>query len=145
MSVVDASVAVKWFVAEAGHEAAVKVLSSEAELIAPDLVVLETANVLRRKYKRDELSRTQWRRAIEVLPGYFVRLPSSVDLMKEPVELAVELDHPIYDCVYLACAIAVGTVVVTADTHFAGKIERIGRGAQVRRLDDGQLSHKASL
>ncbi len=131
MSVIDASVAVKWFVAEPGHEKAMEVLRSGTELVSPDLVLLETANVLRRKCKRGELSQEQWQRVIEALPSYFDWLLPSSGLIKAAVQLAIELDHPVYDCVYLACAASLGTTVITADTHFAGKIERAGCGGQI--------------
>lgn len=145
MSVIDASVAVKWFVAEPGHELALDVLKSEPELIAPDLIIVETANVLRRKYKRGELSQAQWQRTIEALPAYFGRLIPSSALASAAVELAIELDHPVYDCVYLACAVSLGETLMTADTHFAGKIERIGRAGQIRRLDDSRSTSHTAL
>jgi predicted nucleic acid-binding protein len=52
--VVDASVAVKWFVKEDGHEAALGLLA-HAHLSAPDLVFAETANVLWKKLRRNRL------------------------------------------------------------------------------------------
>ena len=59
MIVVDASVAVKWFVAEVDHAAALEVLAASETLIAPDLIILETLNVLRRKSKRGEVTSEQ--------------------------------------------------------------------------------------
>ena len=42
-------------------------------------------------------------------------------LVADALRLAVDLDHPIYDCVYLALAYRVGGILVTADTRFANK------------------------
>ena len=37
------------------------------------------------------------------------------------MRIAVELDHPVYDCLYLACADATSSVLITADHRFAKK------------------------
>jgi predicted nucleic acid-binding protein len=43
--------------------------------------------------------------------------------------IALELQHPIYDCVYLAVAIATDRTLVTADERFLAKLagSRFGR------------------
>jgi predicted nucleic acid-binding protein len=40
--------------------------------------------------------------------------------------LAVELDHPAYDCVYLALALAKDCKLATADEHLRRKLGRTG-------------------
>ena len=45
MLVLDASVAVKWFVEEPGTAAALALLAEDESLIAPELVIAEVANV----------------------------------------------------------------------------------------------------
>ncbi len=52
-SVVDASVVVKWFVAEAGSQRALQLLSESNRLIAPDLVIVEVATALSRRALHD--------------------------------------------------------------------------------------------
>jgi predicted nucleic acid-binding protein len=59
--VVDTSVAVKWVVEEDRREAAKLVLRSGAALLAPDFMISEAANVLRRKVRRGEASIEQMR------------------------------------------------------------------------------------
>ena len=54
--VVDASVAVKWFVEEVRSTAARTVLSSGAPIIAPDLIIPETCNTAWKKVRRAEIS-----------------------------------------------------------------------------------------
>ena len=53
--VVDASIAIKWVVEEAGTTQALA-LRKNARLIAPDLLVAECANILWKKTQRGELS-----------------------------------------------------------------------------------------
>ena len=57
--VVDASVAVKWFVDEAHSATARAVLASGQPLIAPDLIVPETCNTAWKKVRRGDISREQ--------------------------------------------------------------------------------------
>jgi predicted nucleic acid-binding protein len=49
--VIDASIAIKWVVQEEGTEDALA-LRTRAELIAPDLIIAECANILWKKVKR---------------------------------------------------------------------------------------------
>ena len=49
------------------------------------------------------------------------RSPTSGVLVERAARIALELDHPIYDCLYLACAEATDSAVITADRRFADK------------------------
>jgi len=57
--VVDASVAVLWFVEEPGHRKAVTIAESPNQLIAPDLIFPEVGNVLRRKVRSGLIAEPQ--------------------------------------------------------------------------------------
>jgi len=65
--VVDASVAVKWVVPEALSEHAERVLATDEELLAPDLLLVEAANALWKKTERGELASAEARRALDVV------------------------------------------------------------------------------
>lgn len=54
--VVDASVAIKWFVPEVHAEAARRLLREGMILLAPDLIWAEVANALWRKWREKELA-----------------------------------------------------------------------------------------
>ena len=53
--VIDASVAIKWFLPERYSINAIRLLDAGHELVAPDLVFPECGNVLRKKWLRQEL------------------------------------------------------------------------------------------
>lgn len=129
--VVDASVAVKWFVEEEGREAAMKLFRSTIEKWAPDIVFAEVANVLRRKVRKGEASATQAHQAIETLPDLFSQVVPSADLIRDAWWIAEALDHSVYDCLYLACAEQRGSTLVTADGRFFDKARSRGRGSRV--------------
>ncbi|HEV3304463.1 MAG TPA: type II toxin-antitoxin system VapC family toxin [Planctomycetaceae bacterium] len=56
MIVVDASVAVKWFIPEPGEEAAVKLLDGTNGLISPALIRLEVTGAIIRRYREGHLT-----------------------------------------------------------------------------------------
>ncbi len=133
MIVVDASVAVKWTVAEPGREMALRVLAHADELIAPDLLVAESANVLRKKSKLGEISVRQSEEALRVIQVAIPRFVPSVELAEDA--LAQNLDHSVYDCFYLACALP-ASILVTADDRFATKCQTHGFALFVRSPEE---------
>jgi predicted nucleic acid-binding protein len=117
--IVDASVAIKWLVVEEQTDLA-NALAVGHRLIAPDLIVAEIANTVWKKWTRKELS------------GVPQNLPLVLDMLDEilplgpfalrAAELAIELNHPAYDCFYLAMAESLDEKLVTADLRFLRKI-----------------------
>lgn len=132
--VIDASIAVKWFVREDGHEDALGLLGGAEELQAPDLILGEVANTAWKKHRRGEITRDQAESITAALPHYFVRLWPSRDLTVRALRLALDLDHPVYDGLYLACAEAAGGTLVSADKRLIVLAEKAGLGGRVEPL-----------
>jgi predicted nucleic acid-binding protein len=114
--VIDASIAVKWVVTEMGTDLAVALLS--APLCAPDLLVPECANILRKKVRRGELTAQQAAISAGLIQRADVELYPMRMLMEPATKLAIDLDHPAYDCFYLALAMTNDWRFATADTRF---------------------------
>ena len=121
MRVIDASVAVKWF-EEDGRDSAMEIIRSGETLVAPDIVVFEVLNVLRRKQKQGLADAKQVTGAMETMSVCFSRLIASAELARDAVDLSMALDHSVYDGVYLACAARLNAPLVTADHVFAAKV-----------------------
>lgn len=119
--VVDASVAVKWVVEEEGTAEALTVLGN-ARLFAPDLLVAECANILWKKARRNELSRDEATVGARLLEQAEVEFLPTRHLLGSATALALELDHPAYDCLYLALSLERNSRFVTADKHFKRKV-----------------------
>src|SRR6185295_7023111 len=102
--VVDTSVAVKWFVAEPLRKEAVELGRSGAGLIAPDLIVLEVGNVAWTKVRTGQMLHAQAELVAGVIPKYFSALVPSAEISVAAFQIASDLDHPVYDCAYLAVA-----------------------------------------
>jgi predicted nucleic acid-binding protein len=132
--IIDASVAVKWFVREDGHEDALGLLDSGEELQAPDLILGEAANTAWKKHRRGELTRDQAEAIAAALPHYFTRIWPSRELTARALQLALDLDHPVYDGLYLACAEAAEATLVSADRRLIALAEQAGIGGRARLL-----------
>ena len=111
--VVDASVAIKWVVDEPGTEQAL--LLRQHRLVAPDLLIPECANILWKKVRRKELSEAEAMLAARLLQRAEIDLEPMRGLLEPATRLAIALDHPAYDCIYLALAEALSCAMVTAD------------------------------
>ena len=121
-AVVDASVAVKWVVKETGSDMAR--LLSQASLSAPDLLAVECANILWKKVRIGDLTRQAARGCLDILLHAPVTFTAGRDLLAPALDLSMELQHPIYDCVYLALAIQCGIPLVTADERLANAVRK---------------------
>lgn len=138
--VIDASVALKWVLDEPGKEAADALL--DEELIAPSLWLLEAANALWRRTQRGEITTAEARERLSELHNAPVATALIEDDLLAAADLANELGHPVYDCLYLAMAIRESTYVVTADGRFHSAAERSPKVRGIVRMLDA-LSRQA--
>jgi predicted nucleic acid-binding protein len=118
--IVDASVALKWLVVEEDTARAVDLLQSGSDLFAPRMIVDEVANALWKKCRRQQLKPPEALERIRLLPRYFKSLfdMSDADIV---LDLAITIDHPVYDCFYLQAARDRGLPLVTADQSLSRK------------------------
>lgn len=121
MIIVDASVAVKWVVEEADSAAAV-VLLDQDRLAAPVLWLSEASNAFRAKAVRGQLSADEARGQAADLADAPVTPLMLPGLLPVAMRLALELEHPIYDCFYLSAALQNDTYVITADRRFLERV-----------------------
>jgi len=116
--VVDASVAVKWFVPEIHSEHALRLLRKKLALRAPELIQAEFGNILWKKCRAGELDGTT---AGKILDN-FRRSPLVVQphgaFMRLAWEIALKHRQTFYDSLYLALAMAEKARMVTADRKF---------------------------
>lgn len=116
--VVDASVAVKWFVDEEHTGVARTLLTPQFQLCAPDFFLLEMDNVFCRRVRRKEFSRTEAEEARSTLRRFPVSYHGLTAYLDRAFNIAAETSQTPYDCLYLALAEAFGTCMVTADRRF---------------------------
>ena len=134
--VVDASVTVKLLVDEPGSDAARELAARDHELHAPRLMASEAANALWLKARRGQIERPDAGAALAWLRDMPLRWHDDETVSADAVRLALNLDHPVYDCLYLALAHRIGATVVTADRRFVTAVSQHERGEAVMTLAD---------
>ena len=112
---VDASVVVKWYVSETHSEEARVLLGHRLERFAPDFVLVELASIFWKKARLREIGdpHAYFQELSRIREA--VVLSSSADLIEQAAQVATQIDHPVYDCLYIVCAEATGSTLVTAD------------------------------
>ncbi len=123
--VVDASIAVLWFANEQDRWHAARLLETESLLLAPDLMAVETANAWWKKLRRREMDLSDVEQAVTNLLALDIAWTSSMSLLRSAARLAIELEHPVYDCVYLALAASRSASLATADDRLRKGAERL--------------------
>jgi predicted nucleic acid-binding protein len=132
--VVDASVAVKWFRAEADSAAARVVRAGGERVVAPELVLAEVLNAGWSAARRGQFTPAQYADLAGNVARFFDQLVPLRGLLPRTAEIARRLDHPAYDCFYLALAERTATQVVTADGRLLARVAGTPWAAHVRDL-----------
>jgi predicted nucleic acid-binding protein len=127
--VIDASVAIKWVITEDGTEAANRLRWSGTALHAPDLLVPEAGNILWKKIQRHELTKTEAELACGILRLAKIEIHAMGSQALLALEMAVELEHPVYDTTYLALARTLAMPMVTADRRLVNKLAAVQNAA----------------
>ena len=130
----DASVAVKLLVDEPDSDAARELTASGEELHASRLMASEVANVLWRKARLGQVEQADASAVLAWVTKMPVCWNDDEAVSADAVRLALALDHPVYDCVYLALAHRIGAVMLTADLQFAKALTPTEHGESVLTL-----------
>jgi predicted nucleic acid-binding protein len=129
--VVDASVAVKWYFREVGSDAAQGLLDPKiGSLISPDLLLIEVCAAFVRGANVDKSRKEDAHAFIadfrEKLDNGTVRTERlSSHGLATAATLALDLGHPLKDCLYLALAMELECELVTCDVRFAAKAKGV--------------------
>jgi predicted nucleic acid-binding protein len=133
--VLDASVALKWYLSDRPDEPNVDeaiiiadlALRDEIELYAPVHLSLEVVAVLSR-YRPDLVPD-----AIVELSDFSSRLVNTPVVLGRAAEISIALNHHLFDTLYHAVALEVGATLVTADDRYFEKAMDLGH---IQRLAD---------
>ena len=134
--IVDASVALKWFMEELESDAARRVLESGELLVAPDLIVVEACNGAWKAVRKDLMTAAQADFLSHRLAATIDELYPAAGLAPLAMSIARRLDHPVYDCFYLALAEQREATMVTADRRLITRVRGTPWDGRVRALAD---------
>jgi predicted nucleic acid-binding protein len=132
--VIDASIAIKWFVPENLREQALDVLKAEDHLAAPDLLIPDLANLALEKARRNEISSLQARTIMSGIESSGLELMPASIVCDRAIEIADTLDRSAYDCFYIATAERLDTTLITADARLCTALRDTGLESVVRVL-----------
>jgi len=132
--VVDASVALRWFIESPDAKRADALVRSREPLIAPELVIAEMTNAAWTATMFHGLPQQEATDMVREATRFFSELVPSASLKNRALTIALELRHPAYDCFYLALAEARNLTVVTADGRLLRRCASSQFASRVRAL-----------
>jgi predicted nucleic acid-binding protein len=134
--VLDASVAIKWFIPEVESESARRLfrqrMRGDLSIHVPDHFFAEMGNILWKKVRNKALPRRDLPdivRAIRAIPD---EAYLSSDLLPGALDLAYEVKETVYDGLYLALAVALNCELVTADRRLWTRVSTSNYRQHVR-------------
>lgn len=134
--VVDASVALKWVVEEAGSEHANALLDGLAagmtSLVAPDHLIGEVGNGLRKRVAQHHLTVDDALAALEAVAALEIEFVGGTERWFRCLRAAVDWQVTSYDALYVLLAQDLGVELVTADVRLADAA--VKRSLPVRAL-----------
>jgi predicted nucleic acid-binding protein len=114
--VVDASVAVKWFVPEEHSAEAIQLLDVGFRRHIPVLLHSEVGQTIWKKvHQRKEIEAGDGRLILRGLMVAAIELHAVTPLLEPAFDIALTTGRTVYDSIYLALAVALGCKLVTAD------------------------------
>lgn len=126
--VADASVVIKWILEEPGSDDAALLIAGADQVYAPEIVLAECANAIWKRVARGWMDIENAPTPLGDLMALPILLFSLRPLAPSALDLALSYDHPIYDCYYLAAAIANDCPLTTADRRLHELAVRAGLG-----------------
>ena len=118
-AIIDSSVVIKWFVKEDGADESHDLRFQP--LAAPDLLLVECANVFWKKVRRQEYQADDAVLALGAIERANISLSPAYGLASRAFDIGRALDHAVYDCFYLALAERLSLPLITADAKLMSK------------------------
>ncbi|MDO9713982.1 type II toxin-antitoxin system VapC family toxin [Paracraurococcus lichenis] len=124
--VVDASVTLKWVLAEPDSHLAQALAEGGEELLLPDFWLNEAANVCWLQTRKGVWSADQAREALDLLRAQVPPTPTGdLALYDVALEIGLAVGHSTYDTLYVAFAVTMSARgVVAADRPFVAAMRR---------------------
>ena len=99
--------------------------------MAPDLLLVEAGNALRRKLKGGEISIVQAKAGLAFISNSVKLRRVGLTVVGRAMEIAHVMGHPIYDCIYVALAEKRQAPLVTNDAELIQRMRRSGFGGLI--------------
>jgi predicted nucleic acid-binding protein len=137
--VIEASVAVQWYVEEEYSDIAIRISHDASEMHVPNFFYQEVTNAFWRRARSGDIDAAIVPLWLDSLTDATTIVHDSRSLVHSAWQIASGTAMPIYDAGYLAVALAQKCPVVTADRAFFRQARVSGHAALVRWIDDPNL------
>jgi predicted nucleic acid-binding protein len=134
--VLDASVVIKWFIPEIDRPAALELRASGAAFAAPDLLFVESTNILWKRVKRGEIDPERARAIIDEIAAAHWIVYSNKSLARDAIDLALASGASAYDASYIALAVRLNTSCISADQKLVDKVRGTAAANHIMLLAD---------
>lgn len=121
-AVIDAGVLIKLFFEEDHSDDAERCVRTTSELLAPDLIWSEAANVIWKRFRRGDLGREDASEIAVRILGLPLRIRASADLIPDALDLAMRFDRTVYDGLYVALAVKTKSVMISSDKRLVNAL-----------------------
>ncbi len=120
--IVDASVAAKWFIPEDGSKDAARLLNGRRTLAAPELLPAELGNIIWKLTSRKILTPEEGSSIVEDFLKIPLEIYSHELLVSVALQIASLTKRTVYDSLYIALAVSIDGVVITADRRLVNGV-----------------------
>ena len=123
--ILDASAAVRLIVGDPAAAELADLIREAPLVLAPELMLTEVANTLWKLQRAGHLVDLDPQQLLAEAHDLVDRVEPDRHLHVEALALACHLDHPVYDCLYLALARREAATLLTADRRLRQLAERV--------------------
>jgi predicted nucleic acid-binding protein len=134
--VVDASVAVKWYLPEVHDLSARRLLTGTEDLLVPDLIFSEVGNILWKRVRSQQMSEAEAQTVLQSLGTLPLVVSPSWPLALSALMIACQAQRTVYDNLYLALAVRENAIMVTADEKFYNALQATPLAPSVLWVED---------
>ena len=134
--VIDASVAIKWYVPEIYEQEATRFLKSLSSLHVPELIYPEVSNIIWKKIRRGEITLLEGEEIVGTIARKRWTIHSHRNLIKSAFAGAEATGQTVYDWTYPALAIRLSCEFVTADERFYKALEKTAFKTNLKWVGD---------
>lgn len=121
--VLDASVAVKWYIPEIDEVAAKSLLAASHDLHVPEMFFPEFGNILWKKVQRGQIDADEAREIAAQVMTVPLIIHRSHPHLEEALDLALSHQRTVYDAYYLALSLDLGCPFITADEKLVNALQ----------------------
>lgn len=123
--VLDASAAMRLILGDPTAAPLAQPLREAALVLAPELMLTEVANTLWKLQRAQQLADLDPQQLLADARDLVDRVEPDRHLQAEALALACHLNHPVYDCLYLALARREAATLISADQRLLRLAEQV--------------------